>query len=60
LGVEPPTPDWGVMVSDGQRLIFDAPHVSVFSGLAITLTVLSVNYVGDGLRDWLDPIVKRR
>lgn len=60
LGVEPPTPDWGVMVSDGQRLIFDAPHVSIFSGLAITLTVLSLNYVGDGLRDWLDPIVKRR
>jgi peptide/nickel transport system permease protein len=55
LGVEPPTPDWGLMVSDGQKLIFDAPHVPLFPGLVITLTVLSVNYIGDGLRDRLDP-----
>jgi peptide/nickel transport system permease protein len=55
LGVEPPTPDWGLMVSDGQKLIFDAPHVPLFPGLIITLTVLSVNYIGDGLRDRLDP-----
>jgi peptide/nickel transport system permease protein len=55
LGVEPPTPDWGLMVSDGQKLIFDAPHVPLFPGIAITLTVLSVNYIGDGLRDRLDP-----
>jgi peptide/nickel transport system permease protein len=55
LGVEPPTPDWGLMVSDGQKLIFDAPYVPLFPGIAITLTVLSINYVGDGLRDHLDP-----
>jgi peptide/nickel transport system permease protein len=55
LGVEPPTPDWGLMVADGQRLIFDAAHVPFFPGLIITLTVLSVNYIGDGLRDHLDP-----
>lgn len=55
LGVEPPTPDWGLMVSDGQRLIFDAPYVPFFPGMIITLTVLSINFIGDGLRDYLDP-----
>lgn len=55
LGIEPPTPDWGLMVSDGQRLIFDAPHVPFFPGVVITVTVLSVNFIGDGLRDHLDP-----
>ena len=60
LGVEPGTPDWGMMVAEGQRLIFDAPHVPLFPGLAITITVLSVNYMGDGLRDHLDPKLRRR
>lgn len=60
LGVEPPTPDWGLMVSEGQRLIFDAPYIPFFPGLAITLTVLSVNFIGDGLRDHLDPTLKNR
>jgi ABC-type dipeptide/oligopeptide/nickel transport system permease subunit len=58
LGVEPPTPDWGQMVSDGQRLIFDAIHIPFFPGLAITLTVLAVNFLGDGLRDHLDPTLR--
>ncbi|MCU0511170.1 MAG: ABC transporter permease [Anaerolineae bacterium] len=60
LGVEPPTPDWGLMVADGQRLLFDAAHVPFFPGLAITLTLLSVNFIGDGLRDHLDPKLRRR
>lgn len=60
LGVEPPTPDWGLMVSEGQRLIFDAIWVPLFPGLAITLTVLSVNFLGDGLRDQLDPALRNR
>lgn len=60
LGVEPPTPDWGLMVSEGQRLIFDAIWIPFFPGLAITLTVLSVNYLGDGLRDHLDPRLRNR
>lgn len=60
LGVEPGTPDWGMMVAEGQRLIFDAPHVPLFPGLAITITVLSVNFLGDGLRDHLDPKLRRR
>jgi len=60
LGVPPPTPDWGAMVSDGQRLVFDAPHVPFFPGLVISLTVMSVNFVGDALRDQLDPLLKNR
>jgi peptide/nickel transport system permease protein len=60
LGVEPGTPDWGMMVAEGQRLIFDAPHVPLFPGLVITVTVLGVNYMGDGLRDHLDPKLRRQ
>lgn len=60
LGVEPGTPDWGMMVAEGQRLIFDAPHVPLFPGLVITITVLSVNYMGDGLRDHLDPKLRHQ
>ena len=55
LGVETGTPDWGMMIADGQSLLFDAPHVPFFPGLCLTLTVLSVNFVGDALRDRLDP-----
>jgi peptide/nickel transport system permease protein len=60
LGVEPPTPDWGLMVSEGQRLIYDAFWVPFFPGLAITLTVLAINFLGDGLRDRLDPTLRNR
>ena len=55
LGVETGTPDWGMMVADGQDLIFDAAHVPFFPGFVLTLTVVSVNFIGDGLRDHLDP-----
>lgn len=60
LGVEPPTPDWGLMISESQRLVFDAPHVPFFPGLAIALTILSVNFIGDGLYDNLDPVLRHR
>jgi ABC-type dipeptide/oligopeptide/nickel transport system permease subunit len=59
LGVEPPDPDWGLMVSEGQKLLYDAPHVGFFPGMLITITVLSVNFLGDGLRDYLDPKLRR-
>jgi ABC-type dipeptide/oligopeptide/nickel transport system permease subunit len=55
LGVSPPTPEWGLMVSQGREIMRSAPHVMVFPGLAIFLTVLSVNLLGDVLRDVLDP-----
>lgn len=55
LGVETGTPDWGMMVAEGQDLLFDAPHVPFFPGFILTLTVVCVNFIGDGLRDHLDP-----
>jgi peptide/nickel transport system permease protein len=59
LGVEPPTPDWGLMVSEGQKHVFSAAYIPLIPGVFITLTVLSVNFIGDALRDFLDPIFKR-
>ncbi len=55
LGAQPPTPEWGAMLSDGRNYLRVAPHLSVFPGLAIMLVVLAFNFVGDGLRDALDP-----
>jgi peptide/nickel transport system permease protein len=55
LGVQPPTPTWGQMVSSGSGYLTQAPWISLFPGLAILVTVLGFNLVGDGLRDALDP-----
>lgn len=55
LGVQPPTPSWGSMVADGRQNLLGAWWVSTFPGLAVVLTVLAFNLVGDGLRDALDP-----
>lgn len=55
LGVQPPTPTWGGMISEGRALIFDAWWVATFPGLAIVFTVLGINMIGDWLRDILDP-----
>jgi ABC-type dipeptide/oligopeptide/nickel transport system permease subunit len=55
LGIRPPAPEWGTMLSDGRQLLQIAPHVAIFPGLAIVVSVLSVNLLGDGLRDALDP-----
>ncbi|MEM3427631.1 MAG: ABC transporter permease [Nitrososphaerales archaeon] len=55
LGVNPPTPSWGVMVASGRDYILQAPHIVISSGLIITITVLAFNLLGDGLRDALDP-----
>jgi peptide/nickel transport system permease protein len=60
LGVETGTPDWGMMVADGQALVFDAPHIPFFPGLCLLVTVLSVNFIGDGLRDHLDPRLRNQ
>jgi ABC-type dipeptide/oligopeptide/nickel transport system permease subunit len=59
LGVQPPTPEWGKMVSDGRAYLLEAPHVSLFPGLAIFIAVMGFNCLGDGLRDALDPRVGR-
>jgi peptide/nickel transport system permease protein len=58
LGVQPPTPSWGNMLNGGRAHILDAPHLTIFPGLAIALLVLGFNFIGDGLRDRVDP--KRR
>jgi ABC-type dipeptide/oligopeptide/nickel transport system permease subunit len=55
LGVKPPTPSWGGMLADGRAFIRTYPHIAIFPGIAITLTVLAFNLFGDGLRDALDP-----
>jgi peptide/nickel transport system permease protein len=55
LGVQPPTPSWGTMLDAGRAHLFDAPHLTIFPGLAIALLVLGFNFLGDGLRDRVDP-----
>jgi peptide/nickel transport system permease protein len=59
LGAQPPTPEWGTMLSAERNQVFTAPHLVFFPGLAITLTVLGFNLLGDGLRDALDPRLGR-
>jgi peptide/nickel transport system permease protein len=59
LGAQPPTPSWGRMLADSQTMISFAPHLALFPGLAIVLTVLGLNLMGDGLRDILDPRLRR-
>jgi peptide/nickel transport system permease protein len=60
LGVQPPTPSWGSMLTVGKRYLQQAPHIATFPGLAIFVTALSFNLLGDGLRDALDPRTERR
>jgi peptide/nickel transport system permease protein len=60
LGAQPPVPSWGRMLADSQTMISFAPHMALFPGLAILLTVLGLNLLGDGLRDRLDPRLARR
>lgn len=59
LGVQPPTPEWGAMLSEGRSYIRDYPYIITVPGIAIMLTVLALNLLGDGLRDALDPKQKR-
>ena len=60
LGVQPPTPSWGTMLSYGRTHLLDAPHLTIFPGLAIAILVLGFNFLGDGLRDALDPATSGR
>ncbi|HEX2923541.1 MAG TPA: ABC transporter permease subunit, partial [Chloroflexota bacterium] len=59
LGVQPPTPEWGAMLSRARTYLSVAPHMVLFPGLAIALLVLGFNLLGDGLRDALDPRMKQ-
>ena len=58
LGVQPPTPSWGTMLNYGRGHLLDAPHLTIFPGLAIAILVLGFNFLGDGLRDALDPATR--
>jgi ABC-type dipeptide/oligopeptide/nickel transport system permease subunit len=60
LGVRPPSPEWGTMLSEGRNYMQLAPHIAIFPGLAILVTVLALNLLGDGLRDALDPRTQRQ
>lgn len=55
LGVQPPTPSWGTMINGGRVHLLDAPHLTIFPGLFLAFVVLGFNFLGDGLRDALDP-----
>jgi peptide/nickel transport system permease protein len=59
LGIQPPTAEWGIMLSKGREYIWMAPYLSIFPGVAIIIVVLGFNLVGDGLRDTLDPKTKK-
>tara|TARA_R110002124_G_scaffold1797_8_gene11400 strand:+ start:6794 stop:7699 length:906 start_codon:yes stop_codon:yes gene_type:complete len=59
MGAQPPTPEWGTMLASAREFILRAPWVVTFPGLAILITVLAINLIGDGLRDALDPKLKR-
>lgn len=58
LGVPKPQPEWGAMLADGRSFLRQAPHITTFPGLAIMITILALNLLGDGLRDALDPRLK--
>ncbi len=58
LGAQPPTPSWGRMLADAQTMVSFAPHLALIPGLAIIVTVLGLNLLGDGLRDCLDPRIR--
>ena len=60
LGTQPPNPSWGKMLNEAQTLMYLAPHLAIFPGMAIVLSVLGLNLLGDGLRDLLDPTLRRR
>ncbi len=59
LGIQPPTPEWGAMLSGGRMFIRTAPHIATFPGIAIMITIFALNLLGDGLRDALDPRLKQ-
>lgn len=58
LGIQPPTPSWGSMLAEAKNYLQTAPHMAIFPGLAILLTCLGFNVLGDGLRDLFDPRLK--
>src|SRR5699024_8776733 len=58
LGAQPPTPEWGAMLSDGRNYLYNAPHVALYPGIMILIVVLAFNILGQGLRDAIDTKMK--
>jgi len=58
LGVQPPTPEWGAMISDARNFMRSQPQLALYPGICVMITVLAFNMLGDGLRDALDPRLK--
>ena len=58
LGVNPPTPSWGMLISEGYKAMRSFPHLAIYPGLALAITMIAFNFMGDGLRDALDPRMK--
>ncbi|HQE66865.1 MAG TPA: ABC transporter permease, partial [Bacillota bacterium] len=59
IGIKPPTPEWGNMLAGGRDFLRTAQHITLYPGLAIVITILAINLMGDGLRDALDPKLRR-
>ena len=59
MGIQPPVPSWGNMLSNAQQYMIASPWLAVYPGIMIFLTVVSINFMGDGLRDALDPKLKQ-
>ncbi|WP_442596540.1 nickel transporter permease [Neobacillus sp. D3-1R] len=59
MGAQPPSPEWGAMLSSGRNFLWNAPHMATFPGIAIAIIVMGLNLFGDGLRDALDPRMKK-
>jgi ABC-type dipeptide/oligopeptide/nickel transport system permease subunit len=59
LGAQPPTPEWGTMLSDARSYMESSPWLVTFPGLCILFVVMGFNFIGDGLRDWMDPKLRR-
>ncbi len=59
LGVQPPMPSWGTLISEGANVMEENPWLLIFPGLSLSLTLFALNFLGDGLRDALDPRVSK-
>jgi peptide/nickel transport system permease protein len=60
LGIQPPTPSWGAMINAGRSHLLDAPHLTLFPGIAILVTVMGLNFLGDSLIEWINPHARKR
>jgi peptide/nickel transport system permease protein len=60
LGIPAPTPEWGSMLSNGRQFMGSAPYLTIFPGIAIVISVLAFNLLGDGIRDGFDPRLKKK